>query len=92
MGARVATRFARWDWLFPLRGRWLRTFLAVMWRLGLFFCLIAGLAVAEFTPHLLSARDLRVSTTHTWAIGEVHGKWDRVGCPFVLTLGPIRFT
>lgn len=89
--APTASGLERWEWLFPLRGRWLRTFLISTGYLSLVLYLVGGLAVAQFVPHLLSARGLRVSVARNWSLREEHGNWDRTGCPFVLSLGPVRY-
>lgn len=91
-----AGQLARWEWLFPLRGRWLSIFLGVVWRLALFFYLIAGLAVAEFLPRLASARNVRMTTTTQWALSEEHPAAQKVDFrrgpfPTILRLGPLRF-
>jgi hypothetical protein len=81
----------RYEWAFPVRGRWLRALLAVFGRLLALTVLICGLAVCEMVPHFFSARNLRVAVRSDWGFSEVHGPWDRTGSSFVTRLGPLRF-
>lgn len=92
----AGSRLQQWEWLFPLRGRWLRIFLAVVWRFGLFLYLIAGLAVAEFVPRLASARNVQMTVSGQWDLSQEYPAALKVNylrgpIPTVLRLGPFQF-
>ena len=84
----------RIEWMFPLKGRWLRYFLAAPACLFLAVTLLCGLYLAQVLPQLASARDLRVGQASNWALREQAGPWSRAGAAFHLQVGPmvLRYT
>lgn len=75
------------EWLFPLRGRWLRY---LLWPLMLLFCL-AYIRVSDFAPRLASLTDTRVRLTSRWRLRDEYGSFERRSVAATMWFGPVRF-
>lgn len=76
----------RAEWLFPLRGRWLRY---LVWGLFLFFCL-AYVRISDFAPRLASAQRIQIHLTSRWRLGDEYGSFAGGSAAATMWLGPVE--
>lgn len=85
-----ADQQTRFEWAFPLRGRWRSYWFRAAANVLAVMALLFSLTAAEALSHLVSAQNLRVERNPRWRLAETIGNFDRTGAPFSLELGPMR--